>query len=106
MYGAPVAIVVCADRSKAWKRPFDGMITTDIDASILTDHMMLEATEQGLGSVWICYFKADVLKKEINLPEHLEPINILAIGYSDKPEADKNRHSTQRMPIEDLVTYL
>lgn len=106
VYGAPVAIVVCADRSKAWKRPFDGMITTDIDASILTDHMMLEATEQGLGSVWICYFQADVLKKEINLPEHLEPINILAIGYSDEPEADKNRHSTQRMPIEDLVTYL
>lgn len=106
VYGAPVAIVVCADRSKAWKRPFDGMITTDIDASILTDHMMLEATEQGLGSVWICYFKADVLKKEINLPEHLEPINILAVGYSDEPETDKNRHSTQRIPIEDLVTYL
>ena len=51
VYEAPVAIVVCADKSKAWKRPFDGMITTDIDASILTDHMMLEATEQGLGTV-------------------------------------------------------
>lgn len=106
VYGAPVAIVVCADKSKAWKRPFDGMITTDIDASILTDHMMLEATEQGLGSVWICYFKADVLKKELDLPDHLEPINILALGYSEEPEADKNRHNTQRMPIEDLVTYL
>lgn len=106
VYGAPVAIVVCADKSKAWKRPFDGMITTDIDASILTDHMMLEATAQGLGSVWICYFKADVLKKELDLPEHLEPINILALGYSAEPEADKNRHSTQRMPIEDLVIYL
>ena len=33
------------------------MQTTDIDASILTDHMMLEAVEQGLGTVWICYFK-------------------------------------------------
>lgn len=106
VYGAPVAIVVCADKSKAWKRPFDGMITTDIDASILTDHMMLEATEQGLGSVWICYFKADVLKKELDLPDHLDPINILALGYSEEPEADKNRHNTQRMPIEDLVTYL
>lgn len=106
VYGAPVAIVVCADKSKAWKRPFDGMITTDIDASILTDHMMLEATEQGLGSVWICYFKADVLKKELDLPDHLEPINILALGYSEEQEADKNRHNTQRMPIEDLVTYL
>ena len=52
IYGASVAVVVCADKSKAWKRPFDGMVTTDIDASILTDHMMLMATELGLGSVW------------------------------------------------------
>lgn len=105
VYGAPVAIVVCADKSKAWKRPFDGMITTDIDASILTDHMMLEATELGLGTVWICYFKADVLKKELKLPEELEPINILAVGYSDEPEADTARHDTQRIGMEELVTY-
>lgn len=48
------------------------MKTTDIDASIITDHMMLTATEQGLGSVWICYFKPDILKNEFNLPEELE----------------------------------
>ena len=106
VYEAPVAIVVCADKSKAWKRPFDGMITTDIDASILTDHMMLEATEQGLGTAWICFFKAEVLKKELELPENLEPINILAVGYSDELMADENRHSTQRIPMDQLVTYL
>lgn len=43
IYGAPVAIVVCADHSMAWTRSLDGMVTTDIDASILTDHMMLMA---------------------------------------------------------------
>lgn len=106
VYGAPVAIVACADRTKAWKRPFDGMITTDIDASILTDHMMLEATELGLGSVWICYFDAEILKKELELPENLEPVNILAIGYSDQPDADENRHTTQRMPMDELVRYM
>lgn len=105
IYGAPVAIVVCADKSKAWKRPFDGMITTDIDASILTDHMMLMATELGLGSVWICYFKPDVLKQELDLPDNLEPINILALGYSVEPEADKNRHSQMRIPLDELVLY-
>ena len=46
--------------------------------------MMLEATELGLGSVWICYFKPDVIKEEFNLPDNLEPVNILAIGYSDE----------------------
>ena len=40
IYGAPVVVVVCADISRAWKRPFDGMVTADIDASILTDHML------------------------------------------------------------------
>lgn len=105
IYGAPLAIVVCADKSKAWTRPFDGMITTDIDASILTDHMMLMATELGLGSVWICYFKPDVLRKELNLPENLEPINILALGYSAEPKPDKNRHSHTRIPLDELVEY-
>ena len=41
--------------------------------------MMLEATALGLGSVWIYYFKPDVIKEEFNLPDNLEPVNILAI---------------------------
>ena len=32
IYGAPVAVVVCADKSKAWTCPFVGMVTRDIDA--------------------------------------------------------------------------
>ena len=105
IYGAPIAIVVCADKSKAWTRPFDGMVTTDIDASILTDHMMLQATELGLGSVWICYFKPDVIQKEFELPDNLEPVNILALGYSAEPEADMDRHTQTRIPMDELVQY-
>ncbi len=105
IYGAPVAVVVCADKDRAWTRPFDGMVTTDIDASILTDHMMLMATELGLGSVWICYFKPDVLKQGLGLPPNLEPINILALGYSAEPEADKTRHNQTRIPMDELVQY-
>lgn len=41
IYNAPLAIIVCADHNKAWVRPFDRKQTGDIDASILTDHMML-----------------------------------------------------------------
>lgn len=63
--GAPLAIIVCADHNKAWVRPFDKKQTGDIDASILTDHMMLQATELGLGTVWVCYFKPDVIKKRV-----------------------------------------
>lgn len=41
IYNAPLAIIVCSDTSRAWQRPIDGMKTTDIDATIITDHMML-----------------------------------------------------------------
>lgn len=105
IYGAPVAIIVCADHGKAWKRPFDGKMSTDIDASILTDHMMLEATELDLGTVWICYFKPDVIREEFKLPEGLEPINILALGYTQEVPADSNRHSSMRIPVEELAVY-
>ena len=105
IYHAPLAIIVCSDRSVAWKRPFDNKQTVDIDASIITDHMMLEATELGLGTVWICYFKPDVIKQEFNLPDTLEPINILAVGYTSELPEDPKRHTTQRIPLSELVTY-
>ena len=105
IYGAPLAIIVCADHGKAWVRPFDKKQTADIDASILTDHMMLQATELGLGSVWICYFKPDVIRKEFGLPDDLEPVNILAVGYSDEEAADPKRHAQTRIPMDELVSY-
>ncbi len=104
-YAAPLVIVVCADHKKAWTRPFDHKKTVDIDASILTDHMMLEATELGLGSVWICYFNPDVLRDELQLPDGLEPINILAIGYADEEPQSLERHDKTRIPVSELVSY-
>ena len=105
IYGAPLAIIVCADHNKAWTRPFDKKQSGDIDASILTDHMMLQATELGLGTVWVCYFQPDVLKQEFNLPANLEPVNILVVGYSDEEDADTNRFDSQRIPMSQLVSY-
>lgn len=105
IYNAPLAIIVCTDHEKAWVRPFDQKQTGDIDASILTDHMMLQATELGLGTVWVCYFKPDVLREEFQLPDNLEPVNILVIGYSADKLADTERFDTQRIPMDELVSY-
>lgn len=106
IYGAPLAIIVCSDTDKAWTRPFDGKKTTDIDASILTDHMMMEAASLGLGSVWICYFKPGIIKREFNIPDNYEPVNILAIGYADEEPASPERHSGQRIPISSLTSLI
>lgn len=104
-YNAPLALIVCADHGAAWKRPFDGKVTHDIDASIVTDHMMLQAEDLGLSSVWVCYFKPDVLKKEFNIPDHIEPINILVIGYNGGLIASPDRHKQTRKPLEETVVF-
>lgn len=102
-YDAPLALIVCSDCTKAWTRKYDGKQTNDIDASIITDHMMLQATELGLGSLWICWFNPDIVKQEFNLPDNIEPINILALGYSDAEPKSPERHSKERIPLNELV---
>lgn len=104
-YGAPLAIIVCSDKNKAWTRPFDGKQSSDIDASIVTDHMMLQATELGLGTVWVCYFKSDILKNEFKLPDNLEAVNILVIGYPDGKTESPDRHDQLRLPLSKTVSY-
>ncbi|MDP4143322.1 MAG: nitroreductase family protein [Bacillota bacterium] len=105
VHGAQLAIIVCSDHSSTWKRPFDGKDIADIDASIVTDHMMLQATELGLGSIWVCFFDPAVIKKEFNIPDNIEPVNILGIGYSAAPVASSDRHDKQRKPLENTVFY-
>lgn len=82
IYGAPLALVVCIDHEKSWKRSCDGKDSADIDASIVTSYMMLQATSLGFGSVWVCNFNPIVIKEEFNIPDSIEPINILLLGYA------------------------
>lgn len=77
----------------------------DIDASIVTDHMMLAATSLGLDTLWICMFKPEAVREEFALPPHVEPVNILLIGYGDGIPADPDRHDTLRKPLDETVFY-
>jgi nitroreductase len=104
-YGAQCVIIVCSDVNQAWTRPFDGKKTVDIDASIVTDHMMLEATDLGLGTVWICYFNPTVLREELNIPDHVEPINILAVGYTNDNADSPNKRNKIRKPTSETVRF-
>ena len=99
-YSAPCALIVCANHAESWHRSRDGKDSADIDASIVTDHMMLCATDLGVNSVWICAFQPAVLKEAFEIPPHIEPINILFLGYSDGQKCEK-----VRKPISETVFY-
>lgn len=60
---------------------------------------MLQTTELGLGTVWVSYFRPDVIKKEIQLLEDIEPVNILVVDYG------KEKNSSSRTPFGYLYSY-
>ncbi len=105
IYGAPAAILVCYDKNTSWKRPFDNKDHGEIDASIICSHMMLEAEELGLGTVWVCYFDPAAVVKEFNLPENLVPSSILPLGYP-ADDAEPGPLHAQRKPLEDTVRFI
>ena len=77
---APIIIVACGDHSISWKRR-DGKDHCDIDLAIAVDHMTLAAADLGLGTCWICAFDAELCRKNLNLPDNLEPMVLLPLGY-------------------------
>ncbi len=105
-YTAKAFIVVCAEKDAAWTRKFDGHNIYEIDASIVTTYMMLAATDLGLGSLWVCRFKTDVLREAFSIPDTYVPVNILCLGYPN-PEVLKpiDRYGTERKPLSETVWY-
>jgi nitroreductase len=101
---APCVILICADHNQAWKRKEDGKDHGDVDVSICTDHMTLQATELGLATCWICNFYVGKTRELMKLPEYLEPVAILPLGYP-LDSTDPERHAEKRKPISDIVTY-
>lgn len=101
-YNAPLAFLICYDKEKSWKRSYDGADSGAIDASIAATHMMLQATELGLGSTWIMYFIPEAVQVDFALPDNLEPVAILLVGYADEAPSQAHFH---RRNFKDCVSY-
>jgi nitroreductase len=97
----PMCIVICSDHSKSWKRA-DGKDHADIDAAIAADHITLAATSIGLATCWVCNFNRQRLCEVLNLPDFIEPVVIIPLGYPED-SADQDRHSEKRKPLSEIV---
>ena len=105
IFNAPMALIICGDRNNVWVRPFDQHDMIDVDASIVTDHMMLQATELGLGTLWIAYFKPQALRDAFQIPEQFEPVSILLLGYAAGEPKSPDRHAKERQELHTTVFY-
>ena len=98
---APYVLCVVALKDKAWTRPWDNKNISDIDATIVMDHIILAATNVGLGTCYIAAFKPDKARELLQLEDSEEPVLFTPLGYGDAEPRD-----TPRKEIDEFAVYL
>jgi len=77
---APVAIIVCGNMTNV--EPGTEWWIQDVSCAM--QNMQLQAEADDLGSVWLGFYpdhaRCEALASMINLPEHIKPFAILAMG--------------------------
>jgi len=98
---APLVLAVCTIPGEAWARAsFDNRSYADVDAAIVMDHLVLAATDLGLGTCWVAAFDPAAAREVLGLPGDVEPLLFTPLGFpADRPRP------RERKALTDLVRY-
>jgi len=80
----PVFVVLCVELSVLTHRVapvMSGIAYYLLDAGIAGEHFVLAATEQGLGTCWIGWFRERAVKKLLGIPRSVRVVSLIAVGY-------------------------
>lgn len=88
---APVTIICLGLHDEAWVRPTDGKDHTDIDLAIAIEHLCLAATARGLATCWVCSFDVEAVRACLSLPEGVEPVAMIPLGWPVDEAPEKTR---------------
>ncbi len=97
---APVIIAVKGDVSKSWVRKSDGYNSIETDLAILMDHIILAATEKGLGTCWIANFIPEKLSEVLELKSNERIFAITPLGY---PSKNYISHQKKRKSLSEIA---
>ena len=97
IFGAPLVFLICSVTDDACVRLYDQINSSDID------QMMMEATEQGLGTCWVCHFKPEVAREQFDLPEGVYPYHMLVCGYPADHITDPEHREARTIPLSDFL---
>lgn len=103
VFGAPLVILICAVTEDAWVRRDDNMSAALIDTSIACDQMMMQATDLGLGTCWVCLFDPQIARNEFGLPAGIDPVSMLTVGHPADAIADPEKRAERLIPVEDFI---
>ena len=105
-YGALTVLLFTYDTDEDWKNPLEEGVHSGVeDVSIVATHIMLKATELGLGTCWCNYFANSELEKTFNIPSNERSVLIMPVGYADEKAVVSPMHNNKK-EISDIVRYL
>ena len=98
----PLVIVGCSQLDIITNRvgaKISGIEYYQIDIGIAMEHMVLKATELGLGTCWIGWFAEEKVKFILDIPHKIKVSALLAVGYSKDGAATKRN----RKPMKQIL---
>ena len=104
-FHAPSAMLICHNREESWTRVYDGALSSPVDAAIVTTYMMLAAQNEGVGSCWVMHFNPLAMREAFDIPENVEPIALLVMGYPADDAKPLDLHFKSR-PMDETVRFL
>ena len=102
-YGAPAVFMVGAKPDAAWVRKYDGKNGAEVDAAIVGTHIMLAASDLGLGNVWVGSFDPARIKADFPQTEGYEVVCLFPVGV---PAAAAGPNHAQRQPLGQFASEL
>ena len=100
---APVHVVIGMERSFVTHRiaaSVSGVNYPWVDIGIAGEHLVLAATELGLGTCWIGWIKPRVVAKIVGWPASIKPVVVITVGYASASDASIPPTSRRKPPAE------
>jgi nitroreductase len=95
---APVVIAACSCTNK--RMNLCGQPYASVNVSIALEHIALAATSLGLATCWIGSFTPQSVRQILNIPTHIEIVELMTVGYpADRPK------SPNRFPVEQIACH-
>jgi len=108
---APLGVVVCCDR----RAPAQGVLgrATYVDADLWScacaiENLWLAARAEGLGVGWVTLFRPDDLARLLDIPEGVETLGWLCLGWPDERPPDPGLARagwSARQPLDQVVLH-
>jgi nitroreductase len=105
---APVHVVIGMERSFVTHQLAASVSGVDypwVDIGIAGEHLVLAATELGLGTCWIGWIKPRAIARIVGWPRSVKPVVVITVGYPSEVETEK-LPASRRKSLDEIVSWL